>query len=44
MTEQLIKRAFKEAEADNAILFLDEIDGLVQDRTGASTGWRGKAA
>ena len=39
MTEQLIKRAFKEAEADNAILFLDEIDGLVQDRTGASRSW-----
>ena len=38
-TEQNIKRAFAEAEADNAILFLDEIDGLVQDRSGASKSW-----
>lgn len=38
-TEQNIKRAFEEAEADNAILFLDEIDGLVQDRSGASKSW-----
>ena len=38
-TEQNIKRAFAEAETDNAILFLDEIDGLVQDRFGASKSW-----
>ena len=38
-TEQNIKRTFTEAEADNAILFLDEIDGLVQDRSGASKSW-----
>ena len=38
-TEQNIKRVFAEAEADNAILFLDEIDGLVQDRSGASKSW-----
>ena len=38
-TEQNIKRAFAEAETDNAILFLDEIDGLVQDRSGASKSW-----
>lgn len=38
-TEQNIKRAFAEAEADNAILFLDEIDGLVQDRSGAQRSW-----
>ena len=38
-TEQNIKRAFAEAEADNAILFLDEIDGLVQDRSGANRSW-----
>lgn len=38
-TEQNIKAAFEEAEADGAILFLDEIDGLVQDRAGASRSW-----
>ena len=38
-TEKNIKSAFEEAEADNAILFLDEIDGLVQDRSGASKSW-----
>ena len=38
-TEQNIKQAFAEAEAENAILFLDEIDGLVQDRSGASKSW-----
>ena len=38
-TEKNIKNAFEEAEADNAILFLDEIDGLVQDRSGAQRSW-----
>ena len=38
-TEKNIKRAFEEAEEDNAILFLDEIDGLVQDRSGAQRSW-----
>lgn len=38
-TEQSIKQAFAEAEADNAILFLDEIDGLVQNRSGAQRSW-----
>ena len=38
-TEKNIRRAFEEAEADNAILFLDEIDGLVQDRSGAHQSW-----
>lgn len=38
-SEQNIKHAFAEAEADNAILFLDEIDGLVQDRSGAQRSW-----
>ena len=38
-TEKNIRRAFDEAEADNAILFLDEIDGLVQDRSGAQRNW-----
>ena len=38
-TEKNIRQAFEEAEADNAILFLDEIDGLVQDRSGAQRSW-----
>ena len=38
-TEKNIKRAFEEAEDDNAILFLDEIDGIVQDRSGAQRSW-----
>ena len=38
-TEKNIKRAFDEDEADNAILFLDEIDGIVQDRSGAQRSW-----
>ena len=38
-TEKNIKSAFREAEEENAILFLDEIDGLVQDRSGASRNW-----
>ena len=39
MTEHNIKKAFAEAEADDSILFLDEIDGLVQDRAGAEKSW-----
>ncbi len=38
-TEQNIKQAFDEAEEENSILFLDEIDGLVQDRCGARQRW-----
>ena len=38
-TEKNIKSAFEEAEADNAILFLDEIDGIVQDRSNAQRSW-----
>ena len=38
-TEQNIARAFREAEAEDAILFFDEIDGLVQDRSGANRSW-----
>ena len=38
-TEHNIKAAFAKAEEDNAILFLDEIDGLVQDRSGAQRSW-----
>ena len=38
-TEKSIRMAFETAEEDNAILFLDEIDGLVQDRSGAHKSW-----
>ena len=38
-TEQNIRRAFDEAEAEKAILFLDEIDGLVQSRERAMRSW-----
>ena len=38
-TEANIKNAFAEAEAEHAILFLDEIDGLVQSRTNAVRSW-----
>lgn len=38
-TEQRIKQAFAEAEAEKAILFLDEIDGLVQSRDRAQRSW-----
>ena len=38
-TEQNIARAFREAEAEHAILFLDEIDGLVQSRNNAQRSW-----
>ena len=38
-TEQNIRRAFDEAEDEHAILFLDEIDGLVQSRKRAVRSW-----
>ena len=38
-TEQNIKAAFAQAEAEHAILFLDEIDGLVQNRERANRSW-----
>ena len=38
-TEQNIARAFRRAEAEHAILFFDEVDGLLQDRSGASHRW-----
>ena len=37
--EQNIARAFRRAEAERAILFFDEIDGLVQDRANARASW-----
>ena len=38
-SEQNIARAFRRAEAEHAILFFDEVDGLLQDRSGASHSW-----
>ncbi len=38
-TEERIASAFAEAEAEKAILFLDEIDGLVQNRERAVRSW-----
>ncbi len=38
-TERNIKNAFAQAEAEKAILFLDEIDGLVQNRANANRSW-----
>jgi len=38
-TEKLIRRAFEEAESEHAILFLDEIDGLLHDRAFAQHRW-----
>lgn len=38
-TERAIASAFESAKANNEILFLDEIDSFLQDRTGASRSW-----
>ena len=38
-SEQNIAKAFRQAEAEHAILFFDEVDGLLQDRSGASHSW-----
>ena len=38
-TEKRIASAFRQAEAEHAILFFDEIDGLVQDRECAKQSW-----
>jgi len=38
-TERNIRAAFEQAEEEGAILFLDEIDGLVQERAGAGQHW-----
>lgn len=38
-TEQHIAAAFRQAETEHAILFFDEIDGIVQDRAGANQSW-----
>ena len=38
-SEQNIRKAFREAEAEHAILFFDEIDGLLQNRENAHNSW-----
>ena len=38
-TEQNLKATFARAEAEKAILFLDEIDGLLQSRARAQRSW-----
>ena len=38
-SEQNIAKAFRQAEAEHAILFFDEVDGLLQDRSGANHSW-----
>lgn len=38
-TEENIAAAFARAEAEHAILFFDEIDGLVQERENAHASW-----
>lgn len=37
--EQNIASAFREAEAQRAILLIDEVDSFLQDRRGAQRGW-----
>jgi hypothetical protein len=39
MTEMQIARAFRQAEDEDAILFFDEVDSLVQDRRKSSKSW-----
>jgi SpoVK/Ycf46/Vps4 family AAA+-type ATPase len=38
-TEQNIKQCFEEASREKAILFLDEIDGMIQSRERAQRSW-----
>ena len=38
-SEQNIANAFRRAEAERAILFFDEVDGLLQDRSDARHNW-----
>ncbi len=39
-SEQNIREAFREAESDGAILFIDEADGLIADRGNATQSWQ----
>lgn len=38
-TERNLAHAFREAEADGAVLLLDEVDSFLQDRTRAQRSW-----
>jgi SpoVK/Ycf46/Vps4 family AAA+-type ATPase len=38
-TEKKIRQAFKEAEEENAILFIDEADGMFRSREMSKCGW-----
>lgn len=38
-TEQNIRQAFEHAAAEKAILFLDEVDGMIQSRERATKSW-----
>ncbi len=38
-TEKNLKRAFHDAEQDNAVLLLDEVDSFLQDRRQAQRSW-----
>jgi len=38
-SEKNIAQAFREAQADGAVLLLDEVDSFLQDRRGAQRGW-----
>lgn len=38
-TEKAIHKMFKEAEEKKAILFLDEADSMIRDRSGAARNW-----
>lgn len=38
-TEKAIRKMFKEAEEKKAILFLDEADSMIRDRSGAVRNW-----
>lgn len=37
--EQNIANAFRQAEQENAVLLIDEVDSFLQDRRGAQRGW-----
>ena len=39
-SEQNIAQAFRRAETEHAVLFFDEIDGLLQDRENATASWQ----
>ena len=39
MSEQAIAQAFREAERENAVLLIDEVDSFLRDRSGARQGW-----